>query len=249
MSMGRLESFLEKHIEGFFNRKLGSSVEQSEIMKQLERELLHRRKKGRTETVVPNSFYIELTEEDYQRLCVRRFLDDLYIQAEKLVIQNDCFMDEELSITVNSNSTLARGTCVVAAQFTSDEPEEARPSQVECNTIILDKSEFNPPLNLPTEYKTVSLLAVEGPDIDSYLEFGEKQIYIGRRVNNDFILTDTNASRLHAYISDESHRHILYDAESLNGTFVNGLRVVSPQLLRPGDEITIGETVLLYEVI
>ena len=120
MSMGKLESFLEKHIEGFFNRKLGSSVEQSEIMKQLERELLHRRKKGRTETVVPNSFYIELTEEDYQRLCVRRFLDDLYIQAEKLVIQNDCFMDEELSITVNSNSTLARGTCVVAAQFTSE---------------------------------------------------------------------------------------------------------------------------------
>ena len=81
--MGKLESFLEKHIEGFFNRKLGSSVEQSEIMKQLERELLHRRKKGRTETVVPNSFYIELTEDDYQRLCVRRFLDDLYI---KLII-------------------------------------------------------------------------------------------------------------------------------------------------------------------
>ena len=69
MSMGKLESFLEKHIEGFFNRKLGSSVEQSEIMKQLERELLHRRKKGRTETVVPNSFYIGLTEEGYQALC------------------------------------------------------------------------------------------------------------------------------------------------------------------------------------
>ena len=62
-------------------------------------------------------------------------------------------------------------------------------------------------------------------------------------------MTDTNASRLHAYISYERHRHILYDAASLNGTFVNGRRVVSPQLLRPGDEITIGGTVLLYEVI
>lgn len=249
MSMGKLESFLERHIEGFFNRRLGSSVEQAEVMKKLEHELLHRRKKGRMDTVVPNSFYIELTEEDYQRLCVRRFLDELYVQVEKLVIQNDCFMDEDLAITVNSSSGLAKGSCVVAARFADDEAAENTISQVECNTIILDKSEFSPPLNLPVEHKTVSLLAVEGPDIDSYLEFGEKQIYIGRRVNNDFILTDTNASRLHAYITYERHRHVLYDAESLNGTFVNGTRVVSPQLLRTGDEITIGGTVLLYEVI
>ncbi|MDD3115387.1 MAG: DUF3662 domain-containing protein [Anaerovibrio sp.] len=249
MSIGRLESFLEKHIEGFFNRKLGGSVEQSEIMKQLERELLHRRKKGRAEAVVPNSFYIELTGEDYQRLCVRNFLDELYIQAEKLVIRNDCFMDGDLAVTINSSSELAKGTCTVSARFTDDGPQTEEITQAECNTIILDKSAFNPPLNLPTEYKMVSLLAVDGPDIDSYLEFGEKQIYLGRRVNNDFILTDNNASRVHAYIAYERHRHILYDAESLNGTFVNGQRVVSPQLLRVGDEITIGETVLLYEVI
>jgi len=248
MSIGRLESFLEKNIEGFFNRKLGGSVEQSEILKQLERELLHHRKKGRRETVVPNCFYIELTPQDYQRLCVRRFLDELYIHTEKLVISNDCFMDGDLSITVNSSERLSKGTCVVAAQFTGDEPA-AQPEPVECNTIILDKSEFNPPMNLPVEYKTVSLLALEGPDIDSYLEFGEKQIYIGRRVNNDFILTDGNASRVHAYVGYQRHRHILYDADSLNGTFVNGQRVVSPQLLHAGDEIGIGETVLLYEVI
>lgn len=249
MSIGKLESFLEKHIEGFFNRKLGGSVEQSEIAKQLERELLHRRKKGRSEAIVPNSFYIELTAEDYQKLCVRNFLDELYVQAEKLVIQNDCFMDGDLEITINSSEALAKGTCSVKSYFTEEEPQAQKVSQVECTTIILDKSEFNPPLNLPVEYKTVSLLALEGPDVDSYLEFGEKQIYIGRRVNNDFILTDHNASRVHAYIAYARHRHILYDAESLNGTFVNGQRVVSPQLLHNGDEITIGETVLLYEVI
>lgn len=249
MSIGKLESFLEKNIEGFFNRKLGGAVEQSEIMKQLERELLHHRKKGRKETVVPNCFYIELTPGDYQRLCVRKFLDELYVEAEKLVISNDCFMDGDLSITINSNEQISKGTCVVTASFVEDEEAEQQRQQADCNTIILDKSEFNPPMNLPVEYKTVSLLAVEGPDIDSYLEFGEKQIYIGRRVNNDFILTDANASRVHAYISYARHRHILYDADSLNGTFVNGQKVVSPQLLHSGDEIAIGETVLLYEVI
>lgn len=249
MSMGKLESFLEKHIEGFFNRKLGSSVEQSEIFKQLERELLHHRKKGRAEIVVPNCYNIELTKDDYQRLCMRRFLDALYIQAEKLVINNDCFMDGSLEINISSNEELKQGNCTVTGKFTELLPTDIEERQLESNTIILDKSEFNPPLNLPTEYKTVSLLAIEGPDIDSYLEFGEKQIFIGRRVNNDFIMTDTNASRVHAYIAYERHRHVLYDAESLNGTFVNGQRVVSPQLLHPGDEITIGESILLYEVL
>ena len=114
---------------------------------------------------------------------------------------------------------------------------------------MLNKDDYNPPINLPTEYKTASLLAVDGPDIDSYLEFGERQIYIGRRVKNDFILTDTNASRVHAYIAYERHRHVLYDAESLNGTFVNGYQVSQPQLLHAGDEIRIGSSVLLYEVI
>ena len=249
MSIGNLESFLERKIEGFFNRKLSSGLEPSEVMKQLEREILRRRRKSKNGVIVPNSYYIEMAPEDYQRLCARRFLDEIYIMVEKAVINNDCFMDGHLEITVNSNEELSRGNCEVLGRFEDDFYEEKPVEKMECHTIVLDKSEFNPPLNLPTEYKTVSLLAIEGQDIDSYLEFGEKNIYIGRRVNNDFILTDTNASRVHAYITYERHRHILYDAESLNGTYVNGQRVVLPQLLHPGDEIGVGETVLLYEVI
>ena len=68
-------------------------------------------------------------------------------------------------------------------------------------------------------------------------------------MKNDFILTDTNASRVHAYIAYERHRHVLYDAESLNGTFVNGTLLEEPCILKAGDEIQIGNTVLLYDVI
>lgn len=249
MSIGNLESFLERKIEGFFNRKLSSVLEPSEVMKQLEREILRKRRRNRQEAVVPNSYYIEMSPEDYQRLCARRFLDEIYVMVEKVVIRNNCFMDGQLEITVNSNEELSKGSCLVKGSFTDESYMEPPVEPVECHTIVLDKSDFNPPLNLPTEYKTVSLLVVEGKDIDSYLEFGEKNIYIGRRVNNDFILTDTNASRVHAYITYERHRHVLNDAESMNGTFVNGQRVLLPQLLHPGDEIGIGETVLLYEVI
>lgn len=249
MSIGKIESFLERHIEGFFNRKLSSVLEPAEVVRQLEREILRRRRKGSNGLVVPNSYRVDMASSDYQRLCARRFLDELYVVAEKVVIKNDCFMSGDLELTINGCDELTKGNCQVTGRFSDDSYEDEPPEPVESHTIVLDRSQFNPPLNLPTEYKTVSLLALEGPDIDSYLEFGERQIYIGRRINNDFILTDSNASRVHAYITYEQHRHVLYDADSMNGTYVNGKLIVTPQLLHPGDEIQIGETVLLYEVI
>ena len=247
MSIGKLESFLEKHIEGFFNKKFSSSLELSEVIKQLEREVMYKRKRNRRDATVPNAYFVDMNPEDYQRMCVRRFLDELYTSVEKAVIRLECFMDGQLKITINSNDNLKEGVCAVYSQY--EEPEVAAYVENNSNTIVLNKDDYNPPINLPTEYKTASLLAVDGPDFDSYLEFGERQIYIGRRVKNDFILTDTNASRVHAYIAYERHRHVLYDAESLNGTFVNGYQVSQPQLLHAGDEIRIGSSVLLYEVI
>lgn len=272
MSIGKLESFLGKHIEGFFNKNFSSKLEFSEVIKQLEREVLHKRKKSRNGAIVPNAYFIDMSKEDYHRMCVRRFMDDLHVAVEKAVIVNECFMDGELTITMNMRDDLKEGMCEVYSRYQDDSysdlagrtdtasvdestrvvqgiQSETAPKEDTSSTIVLNREDFNPPLNLPEEYKLVSLLAVDGPDLDSYLEFGEKQIYIGRRVKNDFILTDTNASRVHAYITYERHRHVLYDADSLNGTYVKGARISQPQLLHAGDEIHIGNTVLIYDVV
>jgi pSer/pThr/pTyr-binding forkhead associated (FHA) protein len=84
--------------------------------------------------------------------------------------------------------------------------------------------------------------------VDAYLEFGEDKIYIGRQDKNEFILTDVNASRLHAWIAYERHRHVLYDARSTNGTFVNDKLIDRVQLCH-GDRVRVGSTLLKYEVI
>ena len=77
---------------------------------------------------------------------------------------------------------------------------------------------------------------------------GEQKIYMGRMPRNEFILTDTNVSRVHAWVAYELHRHVLYDAQSRNGSFVNGTRT-EVQRLRDGDEIRLGTTALRYEVL
>ena len=69
---------------------------------------------------------------------------------------------------------------------------------------------------------------------------------VGRKTDNDIVISDESASRLHAeirYRADENTL-VLQDLDSTNGTFVNRERVTQPRPLRPDDEIRIGQHVL-----
>jgi len=247
MGIGKIESFLENHIEGFFNKKFSSDLEPVELSKALEKEIA-RQGKGKSRRRVPNQYVFFLAKEDYQRLCAKRIMDDLYAVAEKQVILQDYTMQGKLTVCCQADVEKQRGTFGLKARFTEDEAPASGCD--EPHTLVLAKPKLGSqlPLNLPQEVKLASLKVVEGPDLDAYLELGEGQVYIGRREKNEFILTDTKASRLHAWIAYENHRHILYDAQSTNGTLVNG-ELVDSWCLCSGDEIQIGTTVLLYEVI
>lgn len=245
MAFAKWESFLENHIEGFFNRKFQSALEPIEVAKKLERSLKKSAHKVRGLLLYPNVSQICMGAEDYQRLSAQRFIEDLYLLAEKQTILANAFMDHRLSISLLKDEKLSLGSCTVRSYFEAEAHEEGM--QAGEHTIVLERPSLRAPLNLPPERRIASLTAVEGEDMDSYLPFGERTIYIGRRERNDFILTDRNASRLHASIHYARHRHFVQDEESLNGTFVNGQLVESACLL-PGDEIQVGNTVLLYEV-
>ena len=249
MGIGKLESFLENHIEGFFNKKFSSDLEPVELSKALEKEIA-RQGKGKAQRMVPNQYVFFLAKEDYQRLCAQRIIDELYTVAEKQVILQNYTMQGKLTVSCQADEAKQRGIFELKSRFSEPEDDAQTKNCDEQNTLVLAKPRLGSqqPLNLPKEVKLVSLKVIEGPDLDAYLEFGEGQIYIGRREKNEFILTDPKASRLHAWIAYENHRHVLYDAQSTNGTFVNGEPVESICLCS-GDEIQIGTTVLVYEVI
>ncbi|MBN1934666.1 MAG: FHA domain-containing protein [Anaerolineae bacterium] len=73
-----------------------------------------------------------------------------------------------------------------------------------------------------------------------------EQITIGRAVECDIVITSKRVSREHARICRESWRVILQDADSTNGTFLNGERVLQPIDLRDGDQIDIGGVILTF---
>ena len=249
MGMAKLESFLESHIEGFFNRRFSSSLEPVELGKALTRELLRCAKKTPDGRVVPNAYTLQVGAEDYARLCSQRVLDELHAAVERQVIAEGLFMDGDLSIDME-NAGEGKGQLAVVSHFAEDTEtaDDAADGAATSHTIVLEKTAFARPLNLPRTYELASLTALCGEDKDSYLAIGEQQIYIGRLDKNDFILMDANVSRLHAYVTYERHRHVVHDAQSTNGTFVNGAPVTSA-CLASGDEIQIGSTILRYEVI
>ena len=69
---------------------------------------------------------------------------------------------------------------------------------------------------------------------------------LGRTEINSVTLPDHFISVQHAIIFLQDGRRILRDRGSTNGTLLNGRKVTSDMVLRDGDEITVGTTVLKY---
>src|SRR5450631_513036 len=70
---------------------------------------------------------------------------------------------------------------------------------------------------------------------------------LGRHPNNSIQLLDKIVSKEHCILEQRDGQFILRDLGSLNGTYVNSERVRGEQLLRHGDEITLGSTRARYD--
>jgi DNA-binding NtrC family response regulator/pSer/pThr/pTyr-binding forkhead associated (FHA) protein len=74
------------------------------------------------------------------------------------------------------------------------------------------------------------------------------QTSIGRSSSCTIQLLDEKASRLHASIlRDDDGQFVLRDEGSSNGTGLNGRLLLEPKQLEPGDELAIGNNLLLFE--
>jgi DNA-binding winged helix-turn-helix (wHTH) protein len=69
---------------------------------------------------------------------------------------------------------------------------------------------------------------------------------IGRDVDAQIRIVSTQASRRHARIQIEDTRALLSDLGSRNGTFIGDRRVTDEQPLADGDQIVIGDDVIVF---
>jgi adenylate cyclase len=69
---------------------------------------------------------------------------------------------------------------------------------------------------------------------------------VGRHPNNTVQLLDRIVSKEHCIVESRTGRFILRDLGSLNGTYINGQRVAGEQWLNEGDEVTLGNTRMVF---
>lgn len=91
---------------------------------------------------------------------------------------------------------------------------------------------------------TPSLVLPDGRRVN----MGATPLTIGRLPECSVVLDDPNASRRHAEMLHRNGQVVLVDLNSTNGTLVNGAAVKETPLV-DGDEVTVGATVLRFELI
>ncbi|MEM8732909.1 MAG: FHA domain-containing protein [Planctomycetota bacterium] len=92
--------------------------------------------------------------------------------------------------------------------------------------------------------QNITLRVISGADRGHVFRELETPITLGREEGNVVQLNDERISRYHVKVQEDDGRLVLTDLDSTNGTRVNG-HVCSLKILRYGDTITIGRTVLL----
>ena len=255
----KLASVISEQLANIFQRR--TEVEPDELIKALEREVTKKKNKDK---LVPNSYTIYLCEEDCHRLSAARLIKALHEAVERKVIRENCFMEGKLSVKIKKMSA-GDDPIVIESEYVNPVDSEVDTINLEndvlshtliedlssnddANTIIADKTKIIKSMRTSPTRKVEYNLAVITDFKSAEVVCGERQIYLGRKTTNDFVLEDDSVSRIHAYIAYERHRHVLYDAGSLNGTFVNKKPVSSCEL-KDGDKILIGNTMLTYKVL
>jgi serine/threonine protein kinase len=89
-----------------------------------------------------------------------------------------------------------------------------------------------------------TLHVVVGPDKDRVFTLKAEPVMLGRHQDCLYKLNDMRVSRNHCQIEWTGSEVVVTDNGSVGGTLVNGAAITSPTVLRNGDTVQVGETIL-----
>jgi hypothetical protein len=254
-----IESKIAGLVEGTFSRAFRSEVRPVEIARKLAREMEEHRTFSLSRTYVPNEYRVYLSPRDRERFA--EYEDALvseltgylleHARRERLVLMSRPVVEFE------TDDRLGLGEFGIQTRVVNPEPEpvENEPSsrggpapepEASGRTMIYSTAgRVAEPLEERARARQESALLLMG---GKRLVVGPAGVTLGRSRQCDVTVDDPNVSRTHAEVRPRGGSWVLSDLGSTNGSRLNGQRVEGTEVLKPGDEIELGTTVLQFEL-
>ena len=243
MAKGSVERSFENIFDGLFSRAFKSGVKPLQLGRKLlqlvddEREVdAHGRR------VVPNSYRIHLSPHDREGFAdvEPTLLQELTAALREYITQEGYHVEGKARVVLHTNPELRKGKFSVECKnVVADSPAETNaPAESAAPTLSVVP---NPPSAF--DYPPAVLTLPGGQRI----ELHEGHYVLGRHLQNDIVLNDTNVSRRHAEFVSAAGEVTVKDLGSTNGTKVNGVLVTGEQLLQHGDVINFGTAQVRFE--
>ena len=150
-------------------------------------------------------------------------------------------------IEFETDDRLGLGEFGIQTRVVQPENEHVEPERPESGrTMIYSGAErLAEPLEERARTRAdTALLLIDGKRV----VVGPAGVTLGRSRQCDVVLSDPNVSREHAEIRPRGGSWVLTDLGSTNGSQVNGRRIQGPEVIRPGDEIELGTSVMTFQV-
>jgi hypothetical protein len=255
MSMLRsLESKIAGLVEGTFSRAFRSEVRPVEIARKLAREMEEHKSHSVSRTYVPNEYRVFLSPRDRDRFA--DYEDALaaelggylleHARREKLAMLSKPVIEFETDARLGLGEFGIQTRLVQPVENGEDEEGAHAPAAESGRTMIYSTANrvAEPLEQRARDRVQTALLLLDG----KRLVVGPAGVTLGRSRQCDVVLNDPNVSRQHAEIRPRGGGWVLSDLGSTNGSLLNGRRIEGPEVVKAGDEIEIGTSVITFEL-
>ena len=251
-----LESKIAGVVEGTFSRVFRSEVRPVELARKLAREMEEHQYGTLSRTYVPNDYRIYLSPRDRERFASYEdaLADELAGYLLEHARRERFALLSRPTIEFDTDDRLRLGefgieTAVVQPE---EEPAPARgpapepdPEPVGRTMVFSAAQRIAEPLEDSATVRQQRALLIYG---GRRLMVGPRGATLGRSRECEIVVEDPNVSRQHAELRPRGGAWVISDLGSTNGTRVNGRTIHSPEVVRPGDEIEVGSSLITFEL-
>jgi len=244
-----LESKIAGLVEGTFSRAFRSEVRPVEIARKLAREMEEHKSFSLSRTYVPHEYRVYLSPRDRERFAgyESALADELAGYLLEHARRERVTLTARPAIEFETDERLGLGEFGIQTGLVHPVEEPPAPElDSSGRTMIYSNAErLAEPLQERAQSRAeTALLLLDG----KRLLVGPAGVTLGRSRQCDVVLEDPNVSRRHAEIRPRGGSWVVTDLGSTNGSRINGRPVEGSEVVRDGDEIEVGATVLRFAV-